>query len=330
MHTTDFKSSFFLIFLMALFLLTACHKEEAVKTELDEKPKESAEDIIIKTDEIRLEFDEAEMDEAETDEAKIAETEIDETEKNETDTNILSGLDDLTGQIESVIAPIQSSGGMAAVYVEKLDTGAQTSVNSQPMQSASLIKLYVASCVYEQMSMLKMQEAYEGETEELLRLMITISDNNAANTLVTRLGSGDSVSGMAAVNQFCQAYGFLDTHMGRLMLAPNDLDDNYTSVNDCGSFLRKIYTNTLPGASSILALMQQQERTEKIPAGIPAEIITANKTGELSDVENDAAIIFGGNGAYTVCVMMSGLSDTYTARGIITELSAWIYQYMCL
>ena len=195
MHTTDFKSSFFLIFLMALFLLTACHKEEAVKTELDEKPKESAEDIVIKTDEIGLEFDEAE------------------TKMDETDNNILSGLEDLNGQIESVIAPIQSSGGMAAVYVEKLDTGAQTSVNSQPMQSASLIKLYVASCVYEQMSMLKMQEAYEGETEELLRLMITISDNDAANTLVTRLGSGDSVSGMAAVNQFCQAYGFLDTHM---------------------------------------------------------------------------------------------------------------------
>lgn len=321
MHTMGFKRNFFLVFLMALFLLAGCHKEEAVKAEQEEKPKESAEDIVIKTDEIGSEFEETE-----TDETKNAETKTDETDK---DMVPFYGLEELTGQIESVIAPIQSSGGMAAVYVEKLDTGAQASVNSQPMQSASLIKLYIAGCVYEQMSVLKAQEAYDGETEELLRLMITISDNDSANTLVTRLGAGDPASGMAVVDQFCQSYGFLDTHMGRLMLAPNDLDDNYTSVNDCGRLLREIYTNALPGASSILALMQQQERTEKIPAGVPAEIITANKTGELSDVENDAAIIFGGNGAYTVCVMMSGLSDTYTARGIITELSAQIYQYMC-
>ena len=49
----------------------------------------------------------------------------------------------------------------------------------------------------------------------------------------------------------------------------------------------------------------------------------------LSDVENDAAIIFGENGAYTVCVMMSGLSDTSAARSVIREISAQIYEYMC-
>ena len=45
--------------------------------------------------------------------------------------------------------------------------------------------------------------------------------------------------------------------------------------------------------------------------------------------KNDAAIIFGENGAYTVCVMMSGLSDTSAARSVIREISAQIYEYMC-
>ena len=81
--------------------------------------------------------------------------------------------------------------------------------------------------------------------------------------------------------------------------------------------------------SSWKIMMRQQERTGKIPAGVPENIETANKTGELSDVENDAAIIFGENGAYTVCVMMSGLSDTSAARSVIREISAQIYEYMC-
>ena len=62
MHTMGFKRNFFLVFLMALFLLAGCHKEEAVKAEQEEKPKESAEDIVIKTDEIGSEFEETETD----------------------------------------------------------------------------------------------------------------------------------------------------------------------------------------------------------------------------------------------------------------------------
>ena len=168
-----------------------------------------------------------------------------------------------------------------------------------------------------------------GETEELLRLMITVSDNDAANELVRKLGFGDASAGLEVVNEFCRLHGFADTHMGRLLLAPNDMDDNYTSVNDCGKFLREMNGNVLVGSEKLLDLMRQQERTGKIPAGVPENIETANKTGELSDVENDAAIIFGENGAYTVCVMMSGLSDTSAARSVIREISAQIYEYMC-
>lgn len=306
MKQKPLKLCFLITLLTMLFTLTACQKEEPEK-----EAKKISEDIIIKTEDIELEESN------------------DETNLPEQNTSAPPVLDGLTEPIQALITPIQNTGAFVSVYVENLSTGARISVNSQPMQSASLIKLYVASCAYEQISILQAQETYAGETEELLRQMITVSDNDATNTLVTRLGSSDPLSGMTVINQFCQSHGFSDTHMGRLMLAPNDTDDNYTSVNDCGKLLREIHANTLPGAENILSLMKQQERTGKIPAGIPAGITTANKTGELSDVENDTAIIFPRNGAYTVCVMMNGLSDTYTARAVITELSAEIYQFMC-
>ncbi|EGN44590.1 hypothetical protein HMPREF0990_01840 [Lachnospiraceae bacterium 1_1_57FAA] len=238
-------------------------------------------------------------------------------------------LNDLIDRIQLTAAPLESTGASVSVYAENLSDGARASVNSSQMPAASLIKLYIAGCVYEQMDFVKEQEVYAGETEELLRLMITVSDNDAANELVRKLGFGDASAGMEVVNEFCRLHGFADTHMGRLLLAPNDMDDNYTSVNDCGKFLREMNGNVLVGSEKLLDLMRQQERTGKIPAGVPENIETANKTGELSDVENDAAIIFGENGAYTVCVMMSGLSDTSAARSVIREISAQIYEYMC-
>ncbi len=303
------KTVFSAILVSAALLLTACHKEEKITEE--EKPEPIPQDIVIKTDdtELALESVEAAPDEGQPDAPVV--------------------LADLTEQIKTTIASVQSTGATVSVYIERLSDGAQVSVGSQPMQSASLIKLYVASCAYEQMPTLLAWETYAGETDELLRTMITISDNDSANTLVTRLGSGDASAGMALINEFCQIHGFADTHMGRLMLDPNDIDDNYTSVNDCGKFLREIYANTLPGAESILSLMQQQERTFKIPAGVPTGISTANKTGELSDVENDAAVIFAENAPYIICVMSGGLSDTYAARMMISELSSQVYQYMC-
>lgn len=303
MKSRTLKTVFFAI-LAAALLLTACHKEE-------EKPEPTPQDIVIKTDDTDLAPESVEADPAEE----------------QPDTPVV--LTDLAEQIQTTIASVQSTGATVSVYVERLSDGAQVSVGSQPMQAASLIKLYVASCAYEQMSTLLACETYAGETDELLRTMITISDNDSANALVTRLGSGDAFAGMGLINQFCQIHGFADTHMGRLMLASNDIDDNYTSVNDCGKFLREMYANTLPGAESILSLMQQQERTFKIPAGVPAGVSTANKTGELSDVENDVAVIFADNAPYIVCVMSSGMSDTYAARIMISELSSQVYQYMC-
>ena len=158
--------------------------------------------------------------------------------------------------------------------------------------------------------------------------MISASDNNATNTLVTRLGDGDPKNGMEMVNQFCAEHGYTDTSMGRLMLDFDSESDNYTSVRDCGKYLKDIYNNNLTGSDEILEFLKAQERTSKIPAGVPTGVTTANKTGELDDVENDAAIIFGDNGTYVLCVMMNSLQDAAGGRAVITELSAMVYDYM--
>lgn len=239
-------------------------------------------------------------------------------------------LEELNLQLQEPIRQMEAQNAAVSVYAEHLPTETYTSVQSRQMQAASLIKLYIAGCVYEQMEEMKKQESYEGETEELLKIMISASDNDAANTLTTRLGHGDAAAGRAEVNLFCQVHGYTDTYMGRMMLEFDSEEDNYTSVNDCGHFLKAIYHQQMSGSENILTYMKQQERRSKLPAGLPENVMTANKTGELPDMENDVAIVYTDQGDYIVCVMMSQLQDPAFGRSIITEISRIVYQSMAM
>ena len=152
----------------------------------------------------------------------------------------------LSGLLSSLAFP--TNNGSWSAYVCNISANTEGSVNEHRMQAASLIKLYVAGCVYENYEKVTAYDSYGGETENLIKSMITVSDNTSCNTLVNRLGDGVDQNGMALVNQYCAAHGFSDTHMGRLMLHPNDIDDNYTSVKDCCNFLKMANAGQLEGA----------------------------------------------------------------------------------
>jgi beta-lactamase class A len=158
--------------------------------------------------------------------------------------------------------------------------------------------------------------------------MLTVSDNDATNELVKRLGSGDAAEGMRRVNAFCTEHGLTDSNMGRLMLDFSSTEDNYTSVRDSAAFLRSLYYGRLCGSEKMLSYLKQQQRTGKLPAGIPTGVETANKTGELDDVENDVALVFVEGNPYVISVMTGELTDTAATRAWIVELSEAVYEYV--
>lgn len=246
---------------------------------------------------------------------------------NNSDETLHTLLSQIKGQL-----PV--SNGSWSVYVCDLSTGTQGTINESQMQAASLIKLYIMGAVYENYETLSQQ--YGTDTLNTnLSSMITVSDNDAANTLVSFLGNGDSSTGMSRINTFCQEHGYTSTSMGRLLLASKEYGDNYTSVADCGKFLKEIYeicngtsqSSGLSHAEDMYALLKQQQRTNKIPAALPAGVQVANKTGELSDVENDAGILYNtalGNDL-VICFMSENLNDTQAAQNTIAQLSSIIY-----
>ena len=242
-------------------------------------------------------------------------------------------LDNLLNQVQALLP---QDNGTWSVYVCNLSLDSDGVINDTPMQAASLIKLYIMGAVYENYDSLAQSHSSD-ELDNNISSMITVSDNDAANTLVNWLGNGDDGAGMAKVNEFCQNHGFTSTQMNRILLASSENGDNYTSVRDCGTFLKEIYQisngtisdSTLPNAEAMYYQLKMQQRKNKIPAQLPEGVHTANKTGELDTVENDAAIIFdtakGIN--LVVCFMSQDLTDTGAAQQTIAADARAIYGY---
>lgn len=245
-----------------------------------------------------------------------------------------SSMDNLLSQIQQKYLP--TNNGTWSVYACNLLKDSEGMINDTQMQAASLIKLYIMGTVYENYDSLAQSHNSE-ELDSNISSMISVSDNDAANTLVTWLGDGDNAAGMAKVNTFCQAHGFTSTKMNRMLLASNENGDNYTSVKDCGTFLKQIYqivngtlpASTLSNADAMYYHLKTQQRKNKIPAQLPEGVGTANKTGELSTVENDAAIIYDTAKGIdlVVCFMSQDLTDTGAAQNTIASAARAIYGY---
>ena len=237
-----------------------------------------------------------------------------------------SSMDNVLSQVQSLLP---TDNGTWSVYVCNLAKNTEGTINDQQMQAASLIKLYIMGAVYENYDQITGQYGRDSVDSNLYS-MITVSDNDAANTLTTYLGGGDSAAGMQAVNSFCQAHGYGQTHMGRMLLASNENDDNYTSVGDCGHLLQEIYKQDTSGythAADMFNLLKAQTRCNKIPAQLPEGVKTANKTGELDNVENDAGIIYDSKNDVVIVFMSQNLSSAGSAQNTIATLSRTIYDY---
>ena len=247
--------------------------------------------------------------------------------------NTDSSMDNLLNQVQSLLP---TDNGTWSVYVCNLLKDSDGTINDTPMQAASLIKLYIMGAVYENYGTIAQSHNSE-EIDSNISAMISVSDNDAANTLVNWLGNGNDAAGMTKVNNFCQEHGFTSTQMNRLLLAGKENGDNYTSVKDCGTFLKQIYqvvngtlpSSTLTNADAMYFQLKTQQRKNKIPAQLPEGVGTANKTGELDTVENDAAIIYDTAKGIdlVVCFMSQDLTDTGAAQSTIAADARAIYGY---
>jgi beta-lactamase class A len=160
---------------------------------------------------------------------------------------------------------------------------------------------------------------------DLLTLMIQRSSNLATNTLIALIDA-------RRVDSTAHALGA--THM-RVLRGVEDSAafarglNNTVTARDLATLMQAIAQDRAASPASCRAmrdvLFGQAFNTE-IPAGLPPGTRVAHKTGQITGVLHDAAIVYpAGRGPYVLVVLTSGIPDEHVAQSLIADISRIVY-----
>ncbi|HEY9231330.1 MAG TPA: serine hydrolase [Blastocatellia bacterium] len=168
-----------------------------------------------------------------------------------------------------------------------------------------------------------------GETatvRELMRLMIIASSNLATNILIARVTP-------TRVMELMREVGARNIRVRRGVEDGKAFErglNNSTTARDLMILLRRIATGRAISKSSsdeMIRVMFDQQFNEGIPAGLPAAARVAHKTGSITKINHDAAIVFLPNRKpYVLVVLTRGLGDEARAHRLIADISRVIYE----
>lgn len=216
---------------------------------------------------------------------------------------------------------IGSASGNVQWGFKDYNTGQSHISSSSSVPSASVIKVFIMEYIYA--NGLNLNESVGGKTiSSLIEAMITYSDNTSTNTLIDHIG-------MNTLNSYFQSQGYNGTRLERKMLdtaAQAAGKENYTSINDVMAFLDKVYQNKNASPySQMLSTLKKQQVKTKIPRNLPSGVVTANKTGELSNVENDIGFVFTDKGDFAIAFLCTSVSAPGNARDYISNTTLSVY-----
>ena len=159
---------------------------------------------------------------------------------------------------------------------------------------------------------------------DLAHLMITISDNTAANMLLDLVGR-------QAINITMHQMGLASTWLERRFIdfeARKAGRDNWTTAGDMALLLSYLCTGILPDHERLLSMLLCQNNRTILPAYWGEEIPFAHKTGELPGIMHDAGILYPPNMVETpfiIVVLTSGMKDEPLTRYTLARLGSTIY-----
>ncbi|HXG91972.1 MAG TPA: serine hydrolase [Blastocatellia bacterium] len=163
---------------------------------------------------------------------------------------------------------------------------------------------------------------------ELIHLMITVSSNLATNILIERVTPKRVMSLMRQVGakNIRVLRGVEDGKAYERGL------NNTTTARDLMIILRRIAERRAvsPKASDeMVKIMLDQKFNEGIPAGLPSDVKVAHKTGSITKINHDAAIVYPPNRKpYVLVVLTRGIADEARAHKLIADISRAIYEFI--
>lgn len=275
----------------------------------------------------------------------------------------VSTAGDVKPLIEELKTVIARSRAEISIAFEDLDTSEQFYLNPVEMHAASLMKVPVMIEVFRQAEQGKYSldekiivrnefksivdgslysltavedsddDVYryigkEMSIRELVYRMITKSSNLATNILIDWAGV-DNIMGTLAelgVQGMKVLRGVED-----IKAYEKGLNNQTDAVSMClvMSLIAQGRAGTKEACQEMIEILSQQEYRAKIPAGIPEGIKVANKTGSITRIDHDAAIVFPkGRKPYILVIMTRGIEKREEAERWIAELSRIVYDHV--
>jgi len=157
---------------------------------------------------------------------------------------------------------------------------------------------------------------------DLIYLMIAISDNMATNILIR-------MAGMDAVNGTMRELGMKNSILAREMKgrpANADEQENAAAPNDYAEIIRTILDGEAASRAAcdgMIAMLERQQNHGRIARYLPPSgtIRWGSKTGSVTGVTNDAGFVLAPNGRLILAVYCENFSDQHVGEQVIGEIS---------
>lgn len=161
----------------------------------------------------------------------------------------------------------------------------------------------------------------------LIHLMITRSSNLATNILI-------SLAGPAQVNATLRSLGANRTAVLRGVQDIKAFDAgmiNTTTARDLATVLTAIETGRAADAAATAAMREHllaDEFNDRIPAGLPPGTRVGHKTGEITAVAHDAAIVYPpGRKPYVLVIMTRGIQSSTDSGKLSADISRIVWDH---
>jgi beta-lactamase class A len=160
---------------------------------------------------------------------------------------------------------------------------------------------------------------------QLCEAMITVSSNFAANLLIERVG-------VQNIRRTVTALGAAGMQVLRGVEDQKAYDkgmNNTTTARGLLILLDRLAHGTAVDPQSDAAMIEilgRQHFNSAIPAGLPAGTRVAHKTGNITGIHHDAAVVYGPS-PYVLVVLVRGIDDLKKSAALMAEISKAIYAH---
>jgi beta-lactamase class A len=157
----------------------------------------------------------------------------------------------------------------------------------------------------------------------LAEAMITVSSNFATNLIIERVGAQNVQATVAAMG----ASGM------RVLRGVEDSKafekglNNTTTARALLTLMESIAKGLAvdkPSSDEMVAILRRQTVNDRIPAGLPAGVPVAHKTGEITRIRHDAAIVYAPR-PFVLVVLTRGLDQARKASALAADITRVVY-----